>query len=118
MTASTPGRPSLRSLAGLLLVAGLCDDAGAAEDWSRFRGPNGTGVSATTNLPVELVCLISQDGTVSVVRAKGDWEVLTVSALGDEAFATAVIADDAKLLVRTKSALSCFARTEPGESAR
>src|SRR6185503_9388117 len=24
-----------------------------AENWSRFRGPNGTGVSSATNLPVE-----------------------------------------------------------------
>jgi len=26
----------------------------ANEDWSRFRGPNGTGVSETTNLPVQV----------------------------------------------------------------
>src|SRR6187401_664391 len=26
---------------------------GDAENWSRFRGPNGTGVSSATNLPVE-----------------------------------------------------------------
>jgi hypothetical protein len=25
----------------------------AADEWAQFRGPNGTGVSATTNLPVE-----------------------------------------------------------------
>src|SRR5713101_7204831 len=27
--------------------------ASAAEDWSQFRGPNGTGVSITTGLPTE-----------------------------------------------------------------
>src|SRR5262245_43038979 len=27
--------------------------AGAAENWSRFRGPNGTGVSTAKDLPVE-----------------------------------------------------------------
>lgn len=36
------------------LVAVLClTTAVAAEDWSQFRGPNGTGVSATTGLPTE-----------------------------------------------------------------
>ena len=33
----------------VLLLAGQLP----AEDWSQFRGPNGTGVSATTDLPVE-----------------------------------------------------------------
>lgn len=32
-----------------LLIAGLAP----AEEWSRFRGPNGSGVAETTNLPVE-----------------------------------------------------------------
>lgn len=53
------------------------------------------------------VYLISQDGTVSVVDAKGDWEVLAVNSLGDEVFATPAIADD-MLYVRTNSAIYCF----------
>lgn len=53
------------------------------------------------------VYLISQDGTVSVVKATGEWDVLAVNALGDEVFATPAIADG-KLYVRTKSALYCF----------
>src|SRR5262245_12308404 len=37
-----------------LLAALLClATAVAAEDWSQFRGPNGTGVSVTTGLPTE-----------------------------------------------------------------
>src|SRR5687768_14391750 len=36
-----------------LRVADLSARAADAENWSRFRGPNGTGVSAATNLPVE-----------------------------------------------------------------
>ncbi len=36
------------------LAAGLSTAAVAdVENWSRFRGPNGTGVSSATNLPVE-----------------------------------------------------------------
>jgi len=34
-------------------VAALKLKESIAEDWSQFRGPNGSGVSATTNLPVE-----------------------------------------------------------------
>ncbi len=53
--------------------------------------------------------LISQDGTVSVVKAAGEWEVLAVNALGDEVFATPAIADG-NLYIRTQSALYCFAK--------
>jgi len=36
-----------------LFVASLLASAVPAEDWTQFRGPNGTGVSATTGLPTE-----------------------------------------------------------------
>lgn len=55
------------------------------------------------------VYLISQDGTVSVVKAAGEWDVLAVNALGDEVFATPAFADG-KLYIRTKSTLYCFAK--------
>ena len=53
------------------------------------------------------VFLASQDGTVSVVDAKGAWEILSVNVLGDEVFATPAIADG-RLYVRTKSTLYSF----------
>jgi outer membrane protein assembly factor BamB len=37
----------------LLVVLFIMAATGWAEDWSRFRGPNGSGVSETTGLPVE-----------------------------------------------------------------
>ena len=43
----------MRIIANLLLVSICSAIALAADDWSQFRGPNGTGVSATTGLPVE-----------------------------------------------------------------
>src|SRR5690349_5677267 len=43
----------LRLTATAALVATLSVGLVAAENWSRFRGPNGTGVSNATNLPVE-----------------------------------------------------------------
>jgi len=55
------------------------------------------------------VWLVSQDGTVSVVNAKGDWDVLQVNALDDEVFATPVPADG-ELFIRTRSALYAFAK--------
>jgi outer membrane protein assembly factor BamB len=56
------------------------------------------------------VFLVSQDGTVSVVDAKADWEILSVNPLDDEVFATPAIADG-RIYVRTKSALYCFGGT-------
>jgi outer membrane protein assembly factor BamB len=55
------------------------------------------------------VFLVSQDGTVSVVSAKGDWEILSVTALGDEVFATPAIADG-RIYLRTKSLLFAFGK--------
>ena len=55
------------------------------------------------------VFLVSQDGTASVVDAKGEWEVLSVNPLGDEVFATPAIADG-RIYLRTKSTLYAFAR--------
>jgi outer membrane protein assembly factor BamB len=54
------------------------------------------------------VFLVSQDGTASVVDAKGEWEVLSVNPLGDEVFATPAIADG-RIYLRTKSTLYAFA---------
>ena len=36
-----------------VMFAALILTTAAAEDWSQFRGPNGSGVSATTGLPIE-----------------------------------------------------------------
>jgi outer membrane protein assembly factor BamB len=57
------------------------------------------------------VWLVSQDGTVSVVSARGDWEILAVNPLDDEVFATPVPADG-QLFVRTRSALYAFGASQ------
>lgn len=56
------------------------------------------------------VWLVSQDGTVSIVSAKGDWEILSVNALDDEVFATPAIGDG-RIYVRTRGALYAFGKT-------
>jgi outer membrane protein assembly factor BamB len=55
------------------------------------------------------VFLVSQDGTLSVLDAKPDWEILAVNPLDDEVFATPAIADGT-IYVRTKSTLYAFAK--------
>ena len=55
------------------------------------------------------IWLASQDGTISIVTAKGDWEMVQVNALDDEVFATPVPADG-ELFVRTRSALYNFVK--------
>src|SRR5258708_10393215 len=58
MTSSLSTRPNLWRTAAsriilLTIVAGGIPPLASAQDWPRFRGPNGTGVSETTGLPVE-----------------------------------------------------------------
>ncbi|HKX30822.1 MAG TPA: PQQ-binding-like beta-propeller repeat protein, partial [Blastocatellia bacterium] len=61
------------------------------------------------------VYLISQDGTVSVVKAAGEWEVLAVNALGEEVFATPAIADG-RIYLRTHGQLYCFGKAGANKS--
>ena len=51
----------------------------------------------------------SKEGKVSVVRAAGEFELLGVSDLGEEVWATPALADG-RLLIRTQKALYCFGR--------
>src|SRR5258708_20490541 len=58
MTSSLSTRPNFWRTAAsrimlLTIVAGGIPQLVSAQDWPRFRGPNGTGVSETTGLPVE-----------------------------------------------------------------
>ena len=55
------------------------------------------------------VWLISQDGTVSVVSAAAQWDVLAVNSLGDEVFATPAFASG-RIYVRTRNMLYCFGK--------
>jgi outer membrane protein assembly factor BamB len=55
------------------------------------------------------VFLIGQGGQVSVVKATGDWEVITVNELDDECYATPAIAGG-RIYIRTRSALYAFGK--------
>lgn len=53
------------------------------------------------------VFLISQGGTVSVVKAAAEWDILAVNDLGEECYATPALADG-RIYVRTVNAIYCF----------
>jgi outer membrane protein assembly factor BamB len=55
------------------------------------------------------VYMISQGGKASVLKAGGDWEVLAVNELNEEAYATPAIAGG-KLYIRTRNTIYCFAK--------
>src|SRR4029078_10184305 len=42
----------MKSIATLVVVLALAGPP-ASDPWSRFRGPNGTGISATSDIPTE-----------------------------------------------------------------
>jgi outer membrane protein assembly factor BamB len=53
------------------------------------------------------VYFTSQEGTITVVRASRDWEILAVNPIGDECYATPALADG-RLYVRSRDALYSF----------
>ncbi len=55
------------------------------------------------------VYLVSQDGTVSVVSAAANWEILGVNVLDDQVFATPAIAGG-RIYVRTRNTLYAFGK--------
>jgi outer membrane protein assembly factor BamB len=54
------------------------------------------------------IFLASAEGKVSVLKAGGEWEVLSVNDLGEEIHATPAL-NDGRIYVRTRGALYCFA---------
>jgi outer membrane protein assembly factor BamB len=57
------------------------------------------------------VFLTNAEGKLTVLSAKGDWEVLAVNDLKDEAYATPAIVGS-RVYVRTRAALYCFAASK------
>lgn len=50
---------------------------------------------------------VSKAGKVSVIKAAGQWELLSLTDLGEEAWSTPAIGGD-HLYIRTQEALYCF----------
>jgi outer membrane protein assembly factor BamB len=56
------------------------------------------------------IYVAGETGTVVVLRAAADWEVLSIDNLGEEIYATPAIGSDGRIYVRTASTLYCFGR--------
>jgi outer membrane protein assembly factor BamB len=56
------------------------------------------------------IYFVAQGGSVSVIKADGNWEILAVNNLDDECFATPAIADG-RIYIRTRSTLYCFGKS-------
>jgi outer membrane protein assembly factor BamB len=57
------------------------------------------------------VYMVGEGGAVSVLKADGDWNILTVNNLEDECFATPAISGG-RIYIRTRSTLYCFAKLD------
>ncbi len=55
------------------------------------------------------VYLVSEDGDLTTLKARGDWEVLATSRFQEDCLATPAIADD-RIYIRTLGTLYCFGR--------
>src|SRR5882672_11144258 len=83
-------------------------ETGAVLQQSRMRG----AIDHYYASPVAAdgkVYLLSQSGVVTVLKAGGKPEALTVYELDDESYATPAIADG-RIYIRTRSALYCFGK--------
>ena len=78
------------------------------------RGRIREGVDFYYSSPVagdDKIYIASETGKVSVLTAKGNWEVLSTIDLGEEIYATPAIADG-RIYLRTASALYAFGSRE------
>ncbi|MEZ5325261.1 MAG: PQQ-binding-like beta-propeller repeat protein [Verrucomicrobiales bacterium] len=79
----------------LLLLSGMAMIHQAnGEEWSRFRGPNGTGISDATTIPFN----ISKDVIDWSIKVKGIGHSSPV-VFGDKIFLTSVVPDDSERFV-------------------
>ena len=93
-------------------------DSTSGEVLKRGRlGKEGAKIYASPVAADGQIYLATVDGTVHVVDAGPEWEILASNDLGDEIFATPVIVDD-RLLVRTRERLFSFRLDEVGPGAQ
>jgi outer membrane protein assembly factor BamB len=85
-------------------------DPSTGEVWKtgRVRGALG-GYSASPVAAEGRLFLVSEDGKIAVMKAGRDWDVLSVSDLGEGSFATPALSAG-RIYVRTDEALYCFGK--------
>lgn len=81
----------MKSLCALFLLPAFC--VSAANDWNRFRGPNGSGVSETTGLPDS----VTPETTLWKVELGKGWSSPVL--WGDKIFVTAETGEDSRAVL-------------------
>ncbi len=110
----------------LLVALTLLTGPAVASDWSRFRGPNGTGVDESTDLPIRFDLehnlvwstalaagysspVLTKDRIFLTGETDGALSILAVNDLGDSVYATPAISDG-RIYIRAQSGLHCFGK--------
>ena len=75
---------------------------------ARLEGAPGAYFSSPVGADGKVYTL-SEEGKLTVLKAAGDWEILSVSDLGDESHSTPAIAGK-RMYVRTHGMLYCFGK--------
>ena len=117
MSRSLPDSPTpllYRNVLFLFKNGGIVTSLDAETGEVLKRGRIREGVDFYYSSPVagdDKIYIASETGKVSVLTAKGNWEVLSTIDLGEEIYATPAIADG-RIYLRTASALYAFGSRE------
>ena len=117
LSRSLPDSPSPLLYGGVLFLfkhGGIVTSVDAETGEVLKRGRIREGVDFYYSSPVagdNKVYIASETGKVSVLTAKGNWDVLSTIDLGEEIYATPAIADG-RVYVRTAAALYAFGTAE------
>jgi outer membrane protein assembly factor BamB len=88
------------------IVTSLDPETGALIKQGRAGAALGTYYSSPVTADGKMF-LLNEEGKLAVLSAQGEWQVLAVNDLGEEAYATPAIAGN-RLYVRTRGSLYCF----------
>jgi outer membrane protein assembly factor BamB len=94
------------------ILTSLNPATGAVIKQARVEKDNVKAVGGYFASPVateDKIYIASADGKISVIKAQGEWEVLAINDLKEEVWSTPAIADS-QLIVRSQTALYCFAK--------
>jgi outer membrane protein assembly factor BamB len=72
----------------------------------RLTGAPGNYYASPVAVDGKIYC-VSQSGTVSIVKAGRNWELLASAALDEDCFATPALANG-RVYVRTEASVFCF----------
>ncbi len=117
LSRSLPDSPSPLIYGGVLFLfkhGGIVTSVDAETGEVLKRGRIREGVDFYYSSPVagdDKIYIAGETGKVSVLTAKGNWEVLSTTDLGEEIYATPAIADG-RVYVRTAAALYAFGTRE------